>query len=257
MVILTRFAGFLHGISIHSEKQKPNPNKLIETYHCYLEQWGYPDHICEKISQGKTKYKYVCIRTVPCKSLNTRCGKELDAVSFCCDSMTGLLADVNWHYSTAMLLAPCWLTSADDLPPSTTSFQNLACFKHLNEVRNVLVAIFRIVGFHKLKEKKPPESEHQISTSVVLKLMPIVLEDQRNFRIVLLYRSHLSGQDAVGPVLNKADSIQIFQQLELLCCIYPTTLLCFSRFFVVNLKSLLRCRAAWHSSLPSRMVWWA
>lgn len=154
MVILTRFAGFLHGISIHSEKQKPNPNKLIETYHCYLEQWGYPDHICEKISQGKTKYKYVCIRTVPCKSLNTRCGKELDAVSFCCDSMTGLLADVNWHYSTAMLLAPCWLTSADDLPPSTTSFQNLACFKHLNEVRNVLVAIFRIVGFHKLKGKK-------------------------------------------------------------------------------------------------------
>lgn len=40
----------------------------------------------------------------------------------------------------------------------------------------------------------------------------------------------------LGLLLNKADSIQIFQQLELLCCIYPTTLLCFNRFFCSELK---------------------
>lgn len=113
MVILTCFADFLHGISIHSEKQKPNPNKLIDT----ILIWNSEDtQIMEKISQSKTKVQNVCICTVPCKSMYTRCGKELDAVSFCCDIMTGLLADVNWHYSTAIFLAPCWLTSAHDLP---------------------------------------------------------------------------------------------------------------------------------------------
>lgn len=61
---------------------------------------------------------------------------------------------------------------------SATSFQALACIEQLSEVRNILVAIFRITIFRKLKEKKnKKQTEQQIQTSLVPKLMPVVLED--------------------------------------------------------------------------------